>query len=738
MKSLLGNLKNSKGVVMVIAMLVLLAITAVGLGMITNAGMSSTIGKNYKSKLQSFYAADGQMTVLGQVVLDSLEPHFFFPVNVGSSGAVTKNTIVDCRPGEQQTGNEGPKSYDSDTTASRWASNGTLSRDSIEYDLGSADTISQVRVRFESYTTELYQIHIDIGTGSSYATASYTTAWSGWTSLVRTSDYWIQPLPVTVGRFVKVKMFANSNNNGWFSIIDFQVWKYPSATSSTIVDTLFPKSSMTMSATSTHGGNGASNSIDNNSGTKWESSYSDPQRLYADCGNKVNISKVVIDWDVESAKTYMIQGSNDAVNWIDLAEHTDYGTTAHRMDTIKGLSGSYEFIGVNGVTRNTANGYGINEFNLYASYTPTLSSTSYFGGVPVAWTLTNLGTNQFNLQTRAYMQNSKWGTIFQTPLRQFISRGGGGLVNGGAVKFVPVTFYDYHSDRRNPEFEQPCVSQVNKNMVGVHLDSERKPVVGTSPCLNYFIAKWFRPWQPGDYTIPVYHYTTLQYTTVDSTANTKTLVRWLRPGAWNSGEWGNCSANEVTAFANCTNPKTETTSPLYDGAYANVVLLDSLPFKLTNAATGTYQYNNGGFFILDNRGFGNEWNTNDQKANNPNEISKNADGSWSHNYSFTMEIKYSFLKVPNLRFDFTGDDDIWLFINNTLQMDLGGPHTASSETVLIDTIPGLQNLQIYNFDFFYCERHSSNSTINIQTNILQLQPVTTSQRHWSRDYGSLN
>ena len=76
MKSMLVRLRNSKGVVMVVAMLIMLAVTAIGLGMITSAAMSSTIAKNYRNKLQSFYASDGQMTVLAQAVIDTLDSNW--------------------------------------------------------------------------------------------------------------------------------------------------------------------------------------------------------------------------------------------------------------------------------------------------------------------------------------------------------------------------------------------------------------------------------------------------------------------------------------------------------------------------------------------------------------------------------------------------------------------------------------------------------------------------------------
>ena len=47
---------------------------------------------------------------------------------------------------------------------------------------------------------------------------------------------------------------------------------------------------------------------------------------------------------------------------------------------------------------------------------------------------------------------------------------------------VPVTFYDFHSDSSNPEFEiSPPGSAVKTGMVAGTLDAERKPTLGPSP-----------------------------------------------------------------------------------------------------------------------------------------------------------------------------------------------------------------------------------------------------------------
>ncbi|EAS66830.1 PA14 domain-containing protein [Dictyostelium discoideum AX4] len=119
---------------------------------------------------------------------------------------------------------------------------------------------------------------------------------------------------------------------------------------------------------------------------------------------------------------------------------------------------------------------------------------------------------------------------------------------------------------------------------------------------------------------------------------------------------------------------------------------------------GIYVYTSSSFFPIDGKGF-------DNKTLYPDEITYNG-----HNYHFCMKIHSSFTYHGGEYFTFAGDDDVWVYFDNNLLIDLGGLHTSASETVYLDNL-GLTIGQSFPFDFFYCERHTYESNLNIITNL---------------------
>jgi len=115
--------------------------------------------------------------------------------------------------------------------------------------------------------------------------------------------------------------------------------------------------------------------------------------------------------------------------------------------------------------------------------------------------------------------------------------------------------------------------------------------------------------------------------------------------------------------------------------------------------SGVKSFQSTQFFPLDGKGFGDEGD---------------------HNYHFTTEIHTRFKYEGGETFKFTGDDDVWVFINNKLVIDLGGVHYAENAQVDIDARAaelGLEKGKVYPFDMFQNERHAFESNFRADTTL---------------------
>lgn len=129
----------------------------------------------------------------------------------------------------------------------------------------------------------------------------------------------------------------------------------------------------------------------------------------------------------------------------------------------------------------------------------------------------------------------------------------------------------------------------------------------------------------------------------------------------------------------------------------NKEIAGSLEFEL-NTETGLYEYTNNAFFPIDGQGFG----------NTPGQ---------DHNFHFTMQLHNEFTYQGGEEFNFTGDDDLWVFINGQRVIDLGGVHGYESASVELDDL-GLTVGEDYAFDLFFAERNTTESHFIATTSIL--------------------
>ncbi len=92
----------------------------------------------------------------------------------------------------------------------------------------------------------------------------------------------------------------------------------------------------------------------------------------------------------------------------------------------------------------------------------------------------------------------------------------------------------------------------------------------------------------------------------------------------------------------------------------------------------------------------------------------------SQNFLFTTEIHLTFEYIQGQIFRFSGDDDLWIFVNGKLALDLGGLHVRFNGSINFDAQAqelGITPGNTYNMDIFHAERHTEESNFRIETNI---------------------
>ena len=95
------------------------------------------------------------------------------------------------------------------------------------------------------------------------------------------------------------------------------------------------------------------------------------------------------------------------------------------------------------------------------------------------------------------------------------------------------------------------------------------------------------------------------------------------------------------------------------------------------------------------------------------------EGNGGRNQHFCAETHATFRFNKGLNFSISGNDDIWVFIDNKLAIDIGGTHLTAPGYVDLDKfMPNAIVDSLYDIDIFTCDRRTTSSNLSINTNIV--------------------
>jgi len=176
----------------------------------------------------------------------------------------------------------------------------------------------------------------------------------------------------------------------------------------------------------------------------------------------------------------------------------------------------------------------------------------------------------------------------------------------------------------------------------------------------------------------------------------------------------NVFAGECTPWGSYDNPPLVVTSAeSFDQWYrtiegVNVEIPGTLPLVETSPGSGKFVYDSSAFFPINGQGF---------------DVSKT-----TNNYHFTTEahVKFGYQPGHGQTFTFRGDDDLWIFVNGKLAIDLGGLHMPIEQTLDFDAQAsklGISRGGTFQMDIFHAERHRELSNFRVETNISCFETV---------------
>lgn len=219
----------------------------------------------------------------------------------------------------------------------------------VYVDLGQPSTIAEVEVMWEGAYGADYDIQFsdDAVIWTTVASVANGTGGNERTPASGTAQY--------------VRLYLTTRGTGWgYSFYEFSVFGSASTGNpETGVDLAEGKPTY---ASSVEGANFAESATDGNGGTRWGSEFSDSEWIYVDLQAVVAISSVELTWEAAYGQEYVIQTSNDALNWTE-----QYYTSAGDggIDSIE-IDATAQYVRMQGLTRGTGWGYSLWDFKVFS------------------------------------------------------------------------------------------------------------------------------------------------------------------------------------------------------------------------------------------------------------------------------------------------------------------------------------------------------------------------------------